>query len=508
MQTALVLAVLRELSSEETYPDLLVRALGMDCLAVNRGGRVFGEKAPTIGAEYKFDNCYATGRAFGDIDGDGRLDQVDDRGVSLGHGDGRFGILATAFVNQNTAMAFACGDLNHDGRDDVVMGTLGVRVFLGNADGTLTPLEGVQVPTFHTGGVPPELHLVDLDQDGELDVLGRSMNGPHVAFNMGNAAFAVDQSGVEGTSWARTSDLNADGLLDIVSFGLVTERSPWRQYIVIETFLTRKDRSLLLQPVLRVPDLPDYPEGFPRGLSTADLNHDGKPDILAGSGRGKLALFMGKGDGTFEEPTAIELPVSEEPRAVLVHDLDLDGLPDLAVGYKRSGTKIYWGVSGGFVDFTAPAELGGPAPQQLDVVRGLRRTFTRGDVNEDGNVDVSDALAVCEQLFLGRKMVCGDASDADDSGLVDISDPICLLRFLFRQGSPPAHPYPEPGGDTVSDSGHNFRQGIGVDIGCSYETFYGRWFEPCAPDTDPALCDNPIRQFIDVCVPELDCPPR
>jgi len=80
--------------------------------------------------------------------------------------------------------------------------------------------------------------------------------------------------------------------------------------------------------------------------------------------------------------------------------------------------------------------------------------FIRGDANSDGLVDVSDAVSILGDLFLGRpaEAACRDALDANDDGLVDISDAIFSLGYLFIGGPPIPAPYPTPGPDPTPDS--------------------------------------------------------
>jgi len=97
------------------------------------------------------------------------------------------------------------------------------------------------------------------------------------------------------------------------------------------------------------------------------------------------------------------------------------------------GTAV---LPGGFIYFeTAPA------------------LFVRGDGNLDGRIDITDAIAALEFLFLGGSgLACLDAADGNDDGLLDISDPVGILGFLFLGGPPPAPPYPKPGPDPTGDS--------------------------------------------------------
>lgn len=79
--------------------------------------------------------------------------------------------------------------------------------------------------------------------------------------------------------------------------------------------------------------------------------------------------------------------------------------------------------------------------------------FLRGDANQTGQVDISDAIATLNYLFFGGEASpCLDALDSDDSGRVDMTDAIFTLRFLFQGGDTIPPPYPAPGVDPTEDS--------------------------------------------------------
>lgn len=66
--------------------------------------------------------------------------------------------------------------------------------------------------------------------------------------------------------------------------------------------------------------------------------------------------------------------------------------------------------------------------------------FVRGDTNSDGIVDISDPLYLLNYLFGGGPPpACRPIADANASGEADISDAIALLGFLFL-GSPTISP--------------------------------------------------------------------
>ena len=66
--------------------------------------------------------------------------------------------------------------------------------------------------------------------------------------------------------------------------------------------------------------------------------------------------------------------------------------------------------------------------------------FLRSDCNDDGEVDISDALFILGWLFTdGTPPRCIAAANANGDEGVDISDPTYLLQFLFNAGTAPVH---------------------------------------------------------------------
>jgi hypothetical protein len=77
----------------------------------------------------------------------------------------------------------------------------------------------------------------------------------------------------------------------------------------------------------------------------------------------------------------------------------------------------------------------------------------RGRINDDAVVDISDPVAGLNFLFLGGpRPDCMKALDVDDDGITNITDPIYLLNFLFLGGAEPAVPFVECGPDPTEDS--------------------------------------------------------
>jgi hypothetical protein len=79
--------------------------------------------------------------------------------------------------------------------------------------------------------------------------------------------------------------------------------------------------------------------------------------------------------------------------------------------------------------------------------------FRRGDVDQDGAWNLTDAIAVLDHLFLtARPLDCMDAADANDDGQLNIADPVALLGHLFLGSRAPPRPFANCGFDPTADA--------------------------------------------------------
>ena len=75
-----------------------------------------------------------------------------------------------------------------------------------------------------------------------------------------------------------------------------------------------------------------YPAGTdPKPLAVADLNGDGKLDLVtANFGSNNITVIYGNGNGTFG-PSSTNYPAGIQPFGVDIGDVNNDGRPDLVV---------------------------------------------------------------------------------------------------------------------------------------------------------------------------------
>ena len=88
----------------------------------------------------------------------------------------------------------------------------------------------------------------------------------------------------------------------------------------------------------------------------------------------------------------------------------------------------------------------------------FQRSFLRGDCNDDGNVNLSDAICGLNWLFAAApEPGCVAALNTNGDEDVDIADTVSLLNFLFAGGPAPVAPFPDCGPGMLP---------AGAELGC------------------------------------------
>jgi hypothetical protein len=148
---------------------------------------------------------------FGDIDGDGDLDAVQDRFLLVNDGQGRLVADAAEFAGES--VSWALGDLDGDGDLDAFRTSYTqLHVWLNDGSG-LRNAGSVAGAGGATG-----VELADVDSDGDLDAIAIEVGGGvRLWLNDGQAQFrsASERLGASGDLQFAVGDLDGDGDLDL-----------------------------------------------------------------------------------------------------------------------------------------------------------------------------------------------------------------------------------------------------------------------------------------------------
>jgi hypothetical protein len=329
-------------------------------------------------------DSYPTTLAVADFNRDGKLDLATDSGVLLGNGDGTFRAPMTHGGNYGPV---AVGDFNGDGIPDLAAADFfdfggngrGVRVLLGNGDGTFQPAQG-----YAAGFRPFAVAVGDFNGDGHPDLAVANIGDGTVSvlLGKGEGTFQAAHNYTAGSSPTSVAvgDFNSDGRPDLA---VADVGDIYGNGGGVSVLLGNGDGAFGASHSYES-------AGFrPVSVAVGDFDGDGHLDLAVANhgypGYGipaTVSVLLGKGDGTFH--AAQSYAVGFLLSSVAVGDFDGDGHLDLAVtGYDYDGNSTVSILSGKgdgtFQD--ARSYAAGYRPESVAV----------GDFNGDGRLDLAVA---------------------------------------------------------------------------------------------------------------------
>jgi hypothetical protein len=327
---------------------------------------------------YFMPQVIGSGAAFLDYDNDGRLDiyllqnggpnsqsknqlfhqEKDGRFTNVSAGSG----LDIAGYN----MGVAVGDVNNDGFVDVLVTQFGgIKLFLNRGDGTfkdVTEEAGLDNPQWGTSAC-----FFDYDRDGWLDlvVVNYVDYNPSTKCNYADGTPDFCHPKVFGNTVTRlfhNQGRAGSGKKGVPRFEDVTIKSG----------------------LARVP-------GPGLGVTCADFDGDGWPDILVANDAQPNRLWINRRDGTFAEEAALRgIAYNNSGQAqgnmgIALGDLGGAGLCDVFITHLTEETHTLWkqGPRGSFRDRTQAAGLAGPR------WRGTGFGTVLADFDNDGHLDLA-----------------------------------------------------------------------------------------------------------------------
>jgi hypothetical protein len=380
-------------------------------------------------------DVFDTSVLIADFNNDGKADlafSIADLGflvVQLGQGNGRFTnvqIYNSPEPQSDVYIPVATGDFDGDGKTDLVVWgtqTKNIRLFTGKGDGTF------QLPVTIATSNNFRGVAGDFNGDGKIDLAIVDLHtGVTVLLGNGNGTFQPPiayptsfQSGL-GAINIKSGDFNGDGIADFATIDGTSS--------TVSVLLGKGDGTFQLPSLINLPSPPI-------SLVAADLNQDGRTDLATGhDSNPRVAVLLGRADGTFQTPVIYPAPAA--PRALEVGDLLGDGSLDLAL---NSGNTLSILPGNGDGTFRSPVSQNIPdtfAPP----------TLIAGEFNGDGKTDLITRQYILLSTTINLTVTGGAVQTAN------IGTPFpAPLQVLVRNGLNP-----------VSGATVNFFPSFGVTL--------------------------------------------
>ena len=410
--------------------------------------------------------------ATGDIDGDGKLDIVvsnlNDNTVSIFKNTTSGGIISFAtridFATATQPSGISITDFDNDGKADLAINTINFEGYISllrntSSGGTISFAPRIDLQS--AGGSIEEIRTADVDGDGRKDIVI-----PNYSFSVlnifrntsspGNISFApkIDISTFTNPDDIEIGDLDGDGKLDIAV----------GHYLNPAVAILRNASTV--GSIVFQPNSSCYGTVAPSGLTINDLDGDGKPDLVVNEGLESFSLFKNNSSsGSITFYPGVKTPALYNSN-VLSGDFDGDGKTDLA--FNRGVFRVtVWKnkTTGPYISSFSPQSAG----------TGTTVTIQGG--NFSGVTSVSFGGVPASSFTIVNSTTITAVVGAGASGAVSLSAPYGTAQsngFVFA--GPPVvfsfTPVSATTGDTIRITGQNFNAATAVSFGGTAATSF------------------------------------
>ena len=345
---------------------------------------------------------WADSVAIGDVDGDGRDDVVlsttfyfDDENdrkifVFLQKPDGSLANpVKIPYSSTEHSTALVLANLDGDKAKEIILGhAAGIEFLKWNKVARLR--QSRTYPTTY-----PVLNTVafDIDRDGHLDVVASTGSGANI--NLGDGKGGVRkridfQTPAQGNNDIKSGDINGDGWEDLIIYSGPPSLGAWIYY---------NDGTEDLSPPVMVNFTP-LQAAYPATFAIGDFNGDARNDLVLTRNWTELSLLNQKTDGTLDGESI--LTTKDDPEAMLGSDMDGDGETDLVIG-RGGSASIYFQESGVLGPETFYSGLYGNTLNKQGIAVG--------DINDDGCKDIAIAADFTSHLVIYLGSGCVQKAD-------------------------------------------------------------------------------------------------
>jgi hypothetical protein len=236
-----------------------------------------------------------------------------------------------SFTNTNlfgavNPIAVKTADINNDGLLDlIVAGNTFNVIYVFKNTSTLGNISFTSPISFGVGSSPRKLTTGDIDNDGKIDIISSNQGDNSISILRNTTAGAVitfsskvDFATSNSPEGVTVGDLDDDGKIDIlVACSSSSAVSLLKNVSTIG--------NINLNPKI------DYTTGsFPWEVVVADINNDGKLDIItSNTSPNTVSIFKNTSTTSLSFANHIQFETTSSPRGLAVHDLDTDGKPDI-----------------------------------------------------------------------------------------------------------------------------------------------------------------------------------